>query len=220
MPRKSQSSETSQRRRRARKTTPPQAETVETTPAQTATTNEVVTVETPSVSSPSSRSGVDVATVVDTFLSEVANIREQFSQLRSRFNELRTSFTEFNSNLTAFDKLSSRTIKAVQKARRRRTNGNHTPSGFNKPTSISSELAAFLNKPADVQMSRTDVTRALSAYIKEHNLQNPENRKFIVPDEPLASLLRINRDETLSYFNLQKHLKHLFVSGEQTQQSA
>lgn len=192
-------------------TTPVTTTPVETTPQ---TTNEIVTQTTRS-------RGVDIADVIETFYSEVSNLREQFTQLRTRFNELRTSFTEYNSNLTAFDKLATRTVKALQKGRRRRaTNGEYTPSGFNKPSPISTELAAFLNKPSDIQMSRTEVTRALSAYIKQHNLQNPENRKFIVPDAPLASLLRVSRDDSLSYFNLQKHLKHLFISREQTQQQS
>lgn len=207
--------------RRKTKSTAAAAPVAETTPATTApvettpqATNEVVTQTTRS-------RGVDIADVIETFYSEVSNLREQFTQLRTRFNELRTAFTEYNSNLTAFDKLATRTVKALQKGRRRRTTtGEYTPSGFNKPSPISTELAAFLNKPADIQMSRTEVTRALSAYIKQHNLQNPENRKFIVPDAPLASLLRISRDDSLSYFNLQKHLKHLFISSGQAQQTA
>lgn len=221
-----QSKSSSAPRRVARRKTTRKTETaaVETAPApartpatatpETQPTNEVVTQTTRS-------RGVDIADVIETFYSEVSNLREQFTQLRTRFNELRTAFTEYNSNLTAFDKLATRTVKALQKGRRRRaTNGEYTPSGFNKPSPISTELAAFLNKPADIQMSRTEVTRALSAYIKQHNLQNPENRKFIVPDAPLASLLRISRDDSLSYFNLQKHLKHLFISSGQTQQTA
>jgi chromatin remodeling complex protein RSC6 len=221
MPRQSKTSQSQTTGRRVARRKARTTQAAETKPVAT---NEPVTSETTptnEVISRSTRAKVDIADVIETFYSEVSSLREQFSELRSRFNDLRTSFTEYNSNLTAFDKLATRTVKALQKGRRRRTtNGDYTPSGFNKPSPISSELAAFLNKPADFQMSRTDVTRALSAYIKEHNLQNPENRKFIIPDAPLASLLHINRDDTLSYFNLQKHLKHLFVSGEQTQQQS
>ena len=57
-------------------------------------------------------------------------------------------------------------FKTVQKqnAKRKRKQGNRSPSGFVKPTLISNELASFLNKSQGSEMARTEVTREINAY--------------------------------------------------------
>ena len=59
------------------------------------------------------------------------------------------------------------------------------PTSFSKPVNISPELAAVVGKGP---MPRTEITQKLWAYIKEHNLQNPKNKKEILPDEKLAAI--------------------------------
>lgn len=86
-----------------------------------------------------------------------------------------------------------------------------TPSGFAKPAKLSDELCAFLKIAPGSELPRTQVTRDINIYIKEHNLQNPENKKFILPDDTLKTLLRLEPTDLLSYFNLQKYMKHLFI---------
>ena len=56
------------------------------------------------------------------------------------------------------------------------------PSGFAKPTVISDELCFFLGKPNGTEMARTEVTKYITQYIKENNLQSVENKKKIIPD--------------------------------------
>lgn len=58
-------------------------------------------------------------------------------------------------------------------------------SAFMKPVQPSDELAAIVGKKA---IPRTEVTKRLWAYIKEHDLQNPKNKREIVPDEHLAKV--------------------------------
>jgi chromatin remodeling complex protein RSC6 len=89
------------------------------------------------------------------------------------------------------------------------------PSGFLKPMLISDELAMFLGKPLGTEMTRVDVNKELIAYIKDNDLQDKENsRKInpkINPDEKLSNLLRLKEDDELTYFNLQRYLKHHFI---------
>ena len=109
---------------------------------------------------------------------------------------------ENDKSLLGFEKLSNTTIKKLQKGKRQRKIGtNVTPSGFHKKKQISEELATFLNVANDTKMARTDVTKLLSAYIREKQLQNPDNRKFIIPDEKLTSLLRIKPDISDLHYN-------------------
>jgi chromatin remodeling complex protein RSC6 len=65
------------------------------------------------------------------------------------------------------------------------------PSGFASPVVVSDELYSFLaqfgvNKGDPI--ARTDVTRHVTSYIKEHDLQNPEHRREIIPDAALKTL--------------------------------
>ena len=56
-------------------------------------------------------------------------------------------------------------------------------------------------------MARTEVTKFLTSYIKEHNLQDPENKRRIRPDKKLAKLLNTSAKDEVTYFNLQKYMK-------------
>jgi chromatin remodeling complex protein RSC6 len=82
-----------------------------------------------------------------------------------------------------------------------------TPSGFAKPALISDELCSFLGKPSGTEMARTEVTKHITSYIKENNLQNAANKREIAPDAALKTLLNIGKDDTLTFFNLQKYMK-------------
>ena len=84
-------------------------------------------------------------------------------------------------------------------------------SGFVKPSLISDELAIFLGKPFGTITKRTDVSSEINTYIQENGLQDPQNSRKIIPDEKLRTLLRINEGDELTYFNLQRYMKHHFI---------
>jgi chromatin remodeling complex protein RSC6 len=88
------------------------------------------------------------------------------------------------------------------------------PSGFLKPMLISDELAMFLGKPLGSEMTRVDVSRELNAYIEANGLQDQDNSRKINPDEKLNNLLRLKEDDELTYFNLQRYMKHHFINNK------
>ena len=109
-----------------------------------------------------------------------------------------------------------RELKAAEKAsqKRKRKQGNRSPSGFVKPTKISDELASFLGKDKGSEMARTEVTREINAYIREHKLQDKDNGRVIKADKKLSSLLKLKTSDELTYFNLQKYMSpHFAKSG-------
>jgi len=85
------------------------------------------------------------------------------------------------------------------------------PSGFMKQTLISDELAIFLGESAGTKMSRYDVSKKMNTYINDNGLKASENGRKINPDEKLRKLLGISIDDELTYFNLQKYMKHHFI---------
>jgi hypothetical protein len=85
------------------------------------------------------------------------------------------------------------------------------PSGFVKPTLISNELAEFLGKAIGTEMARTEVSKEINSYIQAYSLQDRQNGRRINPDEKLRKLLRLSEGDELTYFNLQKYMKHHFI---------
>jgi hypothetical protein len=92
------------------------------------------------------------------------------------------------------------------------------PSGFAKPTTVTKELCNFMNKPEGTKIARTEVTKALTHYIREHQLSHKDSdgRLKIIPDQKLENLLNIDDDElnNLSYFNIQKYMNKHFFSNK------
>ena len=111
------------------------------------------------------------------------------------------------------EKAVTREVKAAQKAssKRKKSSGNRAPSGFVKPTLITDELAAFLGKEKGSLLARTAVSKEINAYIRANKLQDPANGRKINADAKLAKLLKLAKTDELTYFNLQKFMKHHFI---------
>ena len=77
--------------------------------------------------------------------------------------------------------------------------GSRKPSGFAKPTKISNELCEFMGKEVGTELARTEVTQYVIQYITDRKLQNPNNRKAIIPDDPLKELLGVTEDDEVTY---------------------
>jgi chromatin remodeling complex protein RSC6 len=110
----------------------------------------------------------------------------------------------------------TRELKVAQKqsSKRKKRAGSRAPSGFVKPTRISDELAKFLEKPAGSEMARTEVTRDINKYIRTHKLQDEANGRKINPDSKLAAaLLKLNKTDELTYFNLQRYMSPHFAKA-------
>jgi chromatin remodeling complex protein RSC6 len=72
-------------------------------------------------------------------------------------------------------------------------------------------MCTFMGLPAKSQRSQTDVTKFVSAYVKEHNCFDPKFKRRIVPDTKLAKLLRTKDKDEVTYLNLQSFLKVHYV---------
>jgi chromatin remodeling complex protein RSC6 len=104
--------------------------------------------------------------------------------------------------------------QAVKLAKKRKTPSG--PSGFDIQVGISDELAEFMEKSQGDPVTRSEVTRKVSSYVKEHKLQNPEKKTNILPDEKLKKLLKINDStEPLTYTSVQKLLVPHYTSLRQ-----
>lgn len=67
-------------------------------------------------------------------------------------------------------------------------------SGLLKPVAISKEIADFAGWNPDELHSRVDVTKSICGYIKTKGLQKTSNKKNIIPDDVLKTLLQWDED--------------------------
>jgi chromatin remodeling complex protein RSC6 len=141
----------------------------------------------------------------------------EFVEFTNRLSALRTQCSNLLQDFKSLQKKVERELKAAQKAgqKRKRKTGARQPSGFVKPTLISDDLAVFLGKPKGSELARTEVTREINAYIREHKLQDPANGRKINPDDKLKKLLSIKPSDELTYFNLQRYMSPHFQKAGQ-----
>jgi chromatin remodeling complex protein RSC6 len=144
----------------------------------------------------------------DALLSKLNDFNAKMLQLSNLFSSLKTDFK-------TLEKSVARELKNAAKKsnKKRKVSANRAPSGFVKPTKISDELATFLGKSVGSEMARTEVSKEINNYIRSKQLQDKENGRKIHPDAPLTKLLNIGKGEELTYFNLQRYMKHHFVKA-------
>lgn len=156
------------------------------------------------------------APVANEVVEETNGIQQKMNEFSAKLQQISSIFSSMKGDFKTLEKTVTRELKAAQKASSKRAKraGNRQPSGFVKPTRISDELAKFLGKTVGTEMARTDVSKEINAYIRANNLQRPDNGRFIVPDAKLTTLLKLNKDDELSYFNLQRYMKPHFIKAE------
>jgi len=163
----------------------------------------------------------DETTVVEK--SQLELLEERFNAITEQVNTLRTMSTALTGDLKTLRK---DVVRAVKKSgRRKRTpltaeeKAARPLSGFAKPTIISDELCGFLGKPIGTEVARTEVTKFLSSYIKEHNLQDTVEKRVIHPDAKLKALLNCDESAKLTFFTIQKYMKGHFKSSASSSSS-
>uniref|UniRef100_A0A5B6ZKX1 DM2 domain-containing protein n=1 Tax=Davidia involucrata TaxID=16924 RepID=A0A5B6ZKX1_DAVIN len=79
-----------------------------------------------------------------------------------------------------------RTVTSAAASKQAAETGKREPRGIMKPRRVSPEMRAFLGGVSEIP--RTQALKQIWAYIKQHNLQDPENKKIIVCDEKLKNI--------------------------------
>ena len=140
----------------------------------------------------------------------LTSLTEQSSQLKTLMNTVRTVLKDVDRQSKELEKL--RNKRSRTKTERA---ANALPSGITKPVAISDELAKFLNVEVGTLVPRNEVTKGVSAYVRQNELSDPTNKqKFVLDDRPAAKTLRTllgNPTESVTYFNLQRYLKHHYI---------
>jgi len=147
---------------------------------------------------------------VDTIKSVMSVLTEQAAVLKSMMNNLRLVLKESEKSSKELEKLRNKKVRVKTER-----SPDALPSGITKPVAISDELTKFLGVAPGTFVPRNEVTKGVSGFVKSNNLSDPTNKqKFVLDDRPAAKTLRAllgNPKEDVTYFNLQRYLKHHYL---------
>ena len=132
-----------------------------------------------------------------------------FENLLITLKDLKKDINKLNNDVK---KLQIKREKKILKLQSKSLKKNkRQPSGFARPLNVTSDLCNFMGKENGSKIARTEVTQYLIKYIKDNNLQNNENKKNIIPDKKLKKLLKLKKEDELTYFNLQKYMNVHYI---------
>ena len=132
-----------------------------------------------------------------------------FNVLKDQIALQKATLQSMTKQLKLIEKQLYKNIKVSDKIKEKQVKNKTRKTGLTKPMKISQQLADFIGVNVEDKIARTDVTKKLSKYIKEYNLQKNTDKRVIIPNESLMSLFKeFNAVEPLTYFNLQKHISH------------
>jgi chromatin remodeling complex protein RSC6 len=137
------------------------------------------------------------------------NIKNDINNMSHDIEEFKNLLKIVKLKVISLQKGYTKKIASLERKINKNKQKKKKPSGFAKPSKISSQLCSFLNKPPGTKIARTDVTRHLINYIKEHKLQDNDNKKTICPDQKLKNLLDINNN--ITFFSIQGLMNKHFL---------
>ena len=136
---------------------------------------------------------------------------EEFMNVANTILSLKTTINLLSKQIKTLEKNVNKKVGKLEKrANKKKVNKKKKKSGFASPQIISEELRTFMGLEPDKMVPRTEVTQYINNYIKTNDLQDSTKKQQINPDDTLSALLKINKGETLTYFNIQKYMNQHF----------
>lgn len=139
------------------------------------------------------------------------------SEIQGRIETLRTNLKDYIdtqkvvmkemvTTLGQIEKLFAKTVR--QKSKRRRQT---TPQRYSLDSKVAKSLSK-LGLSGNV-FTRSEVMKGVSAYIREHNLQNKENKSVWFADATISKVLSVAKGSENSYLQINKLITPLFKTA-------
>ena len=157
------------------------------------------------------------AAPVESAEAAVASVQDDVKAMLVSASTVRETVGSLVAELKRLEKRVARLQKEADKRRRKSkkpVEGEEAKprklSIFEIPTPLSNDLCAFLGVASGSKESRSNVTKAITSYVKLHELKD---KHTIKPDAKLRALLGVTEGEVLTYFNLQRFLNHHYLKA-------
>ena len=147
-------------------------------------------------------------------LTPFDKIQKEWKSMEESLSSLRSQVTAVQHQLRALEKTTKKEMRILEKdVLKSKNKGNRKPSGFAKPSKISSELCEFMGKENGAEVARTEVTQFVIAYIKQNKLAESKNiitdktngkptPPFLIIAPKEAPIKKRNNDEKISEYLL------------------
>jgi chromatin remodeling complex protein RSC6 len=140
----------------------------------------------------------------DKIAASVAEINQTILSLRAALSALEKNSKKLNCAMEAQNKKEQKALNKPKKERK--------PCGFALPSDVSDDMCDFMGREKGTKISRIEITQFINDYIKKMNLEKPENKQMIVPDEKLWKILGESaKDQKLTHFTIQKFINIHFI---------
>lgn len=129
--------------------------------------------------------------------ASVSNIEDQFSLLTSNVSEMAKQCRVLQDDLKSLQRL----YKQADKRSRVR------PKKEQPKNTVSAELKKFLSMGTE-PATKAEVMKAVSAYIKNNNLQIESNKRKFVPNKALLKLFNQSKPSEMTFVEINKSISH------------
>jgi len=151
-------------------------------------------------------------TVEASFDSLLADIAAEVAALRPDVGKKKTGpgIRFLGQITTRLTKLKTQSLK-IARGKKKAAPSNPN-SGFKKKVPVSEKFQKFAGWGGDELHSRIDATKFICDYIKENNLQNPDDKRRIIPDDKLRKILACDKEVTdFRYCDIQTYMKNHYL---------
>lgn len=128
--------------------------------------------------------------------NEIADIEQVMQSLASTLTALSKRVRKLDKSVASLLKHKTKKVKVAKKE---------------VPAKIDDRLMKFMGL-LEPFATRSEVLRNISAYVRSHKLQIPDDKRTFKTDTTLASLFSVKKDEKLTFLAINKHITPLFVS--------
>lgn len=154
---------------------------------------------------------------VDPMTRQLASITEHLETLAKTSKSLTLEMKALTKDVNKLRVSKSASGKKQKQKRVVDPDTPHKMGALEKPVPISEELSDFLGLTRGEMYSRQVITKSINQYVKDNELQNPENKRYILLESEaglkLKALLR-DPDQPLTFFNIQRYLKPHYPKAE------
>lgn len=138
---------------------------------------------------------------------------DKLEKIKNKMIDQKKNMEDICNDLKVFEKSLLKLVKKHVKSEKTEVSDQvKKKCGFANPTSVSDSLCEFMNQPIGSLIARTEVTKYLNKYIKDNELKNQKEKKYILPDDNLWKILGDEaRDKEITYFTIQKYMNKHFL---------
>jgi len=129
-------------------------------------------------------------------LNMMETIEGQFKSIYELLNTHNKQTREIQETLRGLQK----TTKGA--ARQAKTNKKK----FQEKLNLSNDLAKFLSVDSGVKLTKAEVMKSVSEYIKTNNLQLEENKRRFKPNKQMSKIFEMKQSDKLTFVEINKHV--------------